>query len=399
MKKISLILLSILFAFNVNAQNKKIEKKDTTAYVFTVEKQLPATSVKSQYASGTCWCFATLSFLESELIRMGKGEYDLSEMFVVRNNYHDRAIDYVRYHGKKSFSAGAEAWDVFNAIDKYGIVPENVYSGLNYGTKKHIHGEMDAVLKACVDAVIKNKNHKLTPVWIKAFDGILDTYLGKVPETFTYKDKEYTPKSFAKHLGLNLDDYITVTSFEHHPYYSKFIFEGPDNWSLGSVYNVPLDEMIKILDNSINEGYTVAWGSDVSEKGFAFRKGLAVVPEADIKNMTDTERAKWEKLTEKEKKALLYKFDKPGKEKKITPDMRQQDFDNYSTTEDHLMHITGIAKDQNGTKYYIVKNSWGEDNKYKGYFYASEAFIRFKTVSILINKNVVPKKIARKLDL
>lgn len=399
MKKIFLVLLSVLFAFNINAQEEKKETKKTEEYVFTIEKRIPATSVKNQYASGTCWCFATLSFLESELIRMGKGEYDLSEMFVVRNNYHDRAIDYVRYHGKKSFSAGAEAWDVFNAIKKYGILPEKAYTGLNYGTEKHVHGEMDAVLKASVDAVIKNKNKKITPVWTKAFDGILDAYLGENPDSFIYNEKEYTPKSFAENLGLNLDDYITITSFEHHPYYSQFIFEGPDNWSLGSVYNVHLDEMIKVLDNSIEQGYTVAWGSDVSEKGFAFNKGIAVIPETDIENMSDTEKSKWEKLTEREKKALLYKFDKPGKEKVITSEIRQKDFDNYTTTEDHLMHITGIAKDQNGTKYYIVKNSWDVNNKYKGYFYASEAFIRFKTVSILVNKNIVPKKIAKKLDL
>ncbi len=385
-KVLTFILITFMFLnINVNAQ-ERVKKQDTTGYVFTIEKQLKATPVKNQYRSGTCWCFAMNSFLESELLRMFKGEYNLSEMFIVRNNYHDRAIDYVRYHGKKSFSGGAEAWDVLNVIKKYGIVPENVYPGLNYGTKKHVHGEMDAVLKASLDAVIENKNHKLTPVWINAFDRILDTYLGKVPEKFTYKDKKYTPKSFAKHLGLNPDDYITITSYTHHPFYTKFIFEGPDNWSLGSVYNVPLDELIETMDYAINKGYTIAWGSDVSEKGFSFKNGLAIVPEKD-----------WIDMSKGEKDSV---FLFPCTEKNITQEMRQKSFDNYTTTEDHLMHITGIAKDQNGTKFYLVKNSWGtKRNKYKGYFYASEAFVRYKTISILLNKKAVPEKIAKELGL
>ncbi len=388
--------LALTFAIGtVFAQDTK-EKKE--GYKFTIEKQLPATSVKDQHRSGTCWSFATISFLESELLRMGKGEYDLSEMFIVNRNYYLRAIDYVRYHGKKSFSAGAEGWDVLNVIKKYGIMPESVYTGVTFGEKLPVHGEMDAALKGYVDAVVKNKNRKLTPVWIKGFDAVLDAYLGEIPATFNYKGTEYTPKSFAKKLGINPDEYINITSFTHHPFYSSFVFEGADNWSLGKVYNVPMEEMMQIINNAINSGYSIGWGSDVSEKGFAFRKGVAVIPDTEVKNMDNAEISKWEKMSRKEKAAFGTEY--PVKEKKITQEMRQIDFDNFTTTEDHMMHMIGTAKDQNGTKYYLIKNSWGTDlNNHKGYFYASETFVKYKTVSILVNKNAVPKSILKKFGL
>lgn len=401
MKRIFFLAFAILFAINTFSQEKKdLKKKSDEGYKFTTVKRLKATSVKNQYRSGTCWSFSGISFIESELLRTGKGEYDLSEMFIVRNAYSDKATKYVRLHGNLNFGSGGAFHDVTNMIKKYGIVPNEVYTGLNYGEDKHVHGELDEVLLSIVKAVVSNKNHKLTTVWHDGFDKCLDTYLGEVPKKFTYKGKEYTPKSFAKSLGLNMDDYIEVTSFTHHPFNTKFILEIPDNWEWQEVYNVSLDDMMKIIDNSINTGYTVGWASDVSEKGFSWTNGVAIVPKADIKDMTDEERSKWSSLSKREQEKRLYKFDKPGKEKVITQEMRQKEFDNYKTTDDHGMHITGIAKDQNGNPYYIVKNSWStKGNDYKGYFYASKPFVALKTTAIMINKNSLPKDIAKKLGL
>ena len=357
------------------------QKKDTTnadkGYHFTVVKKLPTTSVKNQYRAGTCWSYSTISFLESELLRMGKGEYDLSEMWIVRHTYHDKAEKYVRMHGILNFSQGGAFHDVTAMIQKYGIVPQEVYQGLNYDTKKDVHGEIEAVLKGMIDAVIENKNRTITPVWLTAYDKVLDTYFGEEPKEFEYKGKKYTPKSFAKDLGLDADNYIEITSYTHHPFYKKFAIEVQDNWMWDECYNVPLDEMMQIMDEAINNGYTIAWGADVSEKGFSWKNGVAVIPEETKENLADNEQSKWAELTERQRKKLFYTFDKPMKEKVITQEMRQKAFNNYQTTDDHGMHIVGIAKDQNGTKYYIVKNSWSDKgNDYKGYFYASEAFVK-----------------------
>jgi bleomycin hydrolase len=363
-------------------------------------KQLPATSVKNQYRSGTCWSYSAISFLESELLRLGKDTFDFSEMFCVRSCYEDKAGMYVRYHGNKAFGSGGAAHDVTYVFKNYGIVPEEVYNGLVIGETKPIHGEMDAVLKGYLESVTKNANKQLTPVWFKGFIGILDAYLGSVPEKFRYKGKEYTSKSFQESLGLNLDDYVELTSFSHHPFYSKFILELEDNWLMDEVYNLPLDEMMQVIDNSIMNGYTVVWGSDVSEKGFSWKTGVAVVPEKATQETAGLEKDKWEKLSDNEKDKLLYKFEKPIPEKVITQEMRQLEFDNYQTTDDHGMQITGIAKDQNGTKYYYVKNSWGTDgNPYIGYFYASESYVRLKTMDLMVNKNAIPKDIRKKLGL
>ncbi|MGQ1908944.1 aminopeptidase C [Marinifilum sp. RC60d5] len=392
-------LTSVLLVLGIimPAIAKKKDEKEKS-YQFTIEKQLKASSVKDQYRSGTCWSFATVSFLESELLRTGKESIDLSEMFIVNRNYHLRAKDYIRFHGKKSFSPGAEGWDVLNVIKKFGIMPEQAYSGNTFDETMPVHGEMDAVLKAYVDAIVKNKNKKITPVWMKGFDGILDAYLGEIPEKFSYKEKEYTPKSFANKMGLNMDDYVTITSYTHHPFYETYIFEGPDNWSMGEVYNLPMDEMMQIMDNAIANGYSIAWGSDVSEKGFAFRKGVAVVPDTETKNMADSEISKWENMSKDQKAA--YGTEYPVKEKTISQEMRQKAFDNYESTEDHLMHIVGTAKDQNGSKYYVVKNSWGTDmNSYKGYFYASRAFVQYKTVGLMLHKDAIPAEIAKKMGL
>jgi len=391
-------MLIFVLSFPLFAQEK--EKKSDSGYVFKMIKQNPSTSVKNQSRSGTCWSFSGISFLESELLRMGKDTFDLSEMFCVRNAYSDKATMYIRFQGKHNFSGGGAFHDVTDVLKKYGMVPEEVYSGKVIGEENHIHGEMDAVLASDVEVVIKNSNKKLTPVWHKGFEGLLDAYLGKIPEKFTYKGKEYTPTSFAQMLGLNPDDYIEISSYTHHPFYSPFILEIPDNWALGEVYNLPLNEMMQVIDNAIDKGYTVAWGSDVSEKGFSWKNGVAVVPIKSTPEMFGLESAKWSKLTDSEKDKLAYKFNKPIPEKTITQEMRQLEFDNYSTTDDHGMQIVGVANDQNGNKYYLVKNSWGlEGSPYKGFFYASEAFVALKTTDLMIHKDAIPKDIRKKLGL
>jgi len=390
------IVLAILIAqaINVFSQTDSI-----VGYKFTDIKEVKYTPVKNQSRSGTCWSFSGLAFFESELLRMGKPEFDFSEMFIVRYAYSEKALKYVRFHGNLNFAGGGSFYDVVEAIRKYGIVPELAYTGLNYGEDIHVHGEFDAVTRAYVDAVIKNSNRKLSASWLKGFNGILDAYMGPVPQNFTHQDKSYTPQTFFNFLGINLNDYVYVTSFTHHPFYKKFILEVPDNWAFGDMYNVPLDEFMQIFDNAINNGYSVAWASDVSEKGFAYKHGIAVVPEANLVEMNDSEKAKWTELSQKEKDEMLYKFDKPGKEKVITQEIRQVAFDNYTTTDDHGMLIVGIAQDQNGNKYYKVKNSWGTNDKYKGFFYASEPFVRYKSLSILVHKNAIPKPIAKKIGL
>jgi len=399
---IALVLFSMA-ALSVNAaprKNKK-NKKEDKGYVFTDVKRLPATTVKSQHRSGTCWSFAGISFIESEMIRLGKSEADLSEMFVVYNTYSDRAYKHVRMHGKFNFGGGGAFHDVTNSIKKYGIVPEEIYKGLNYGEEGHTHGEMDVILNDYVEAVIKNKNRKLTPVWHSAFDGILDAYLGEKPENFVVAGKSYTPQTYAKEVvGIDADDYVEISSYTHHPFYSKFVIEVPDNWSWDKVYNVPLNEMMEIMESAIMSGYTIGWASDVSEKGFAYRKGVAVVPETNVKNMADSEIGKWENLSVKEKNKKLFSFASPETEKVITQEMRQKAFDNYQTTDDHGMHIVGISKDQKGHKYFIVKNSWGTDNNpYKGYFYASFPFVAYKTMSFMVHKDAIPANLKAKMGL
>jgi bleomycin hydrolase len=250
-----------------------------------------------------------------------------------------------------------------------------------------------------VDAVIENPNNKITPVWHDGIEAVLDVYLGKIPEKFDYNGKEYTPISFAESLGLNLDDYVELASFNHHPFYEKFVLEVPDNWMGGEIYNIPLEELEKIIDYSLENGYSVAWGADMSDKGFSWKNGVAIVPESRPDKMTAEEKEKWDKLTDSEKDAALYKFEKPGYEKTITQEMHQKVFDNYSMTDDHGMHITGIAKDQNGNSYYIVKNSWGTDQKYKGYLYVSIPYILLNTMDIMVNKNAIQKDIRKKLGL
>lgn len=369
-------------------------------YQFTMVKELPSTPVKNQYRSGTCWSFAGLSFLESELMRMGKGEHDLSEMFIVYNTYYDKAVRYARWHGHLNFGAGGAFHDVLEVIRNNGIVPEEIYDGKVIGEKDHMHGEMDAVLMGFMKALITNKNKKLTPIWPEAVRGILDAYLGAYPETFTSQGKNFSPSSYARELGLDMDQYVEIGSYTHQPYYEEFIMEVPDNWMMGKIFNVPLDEMMAIIDYSLGNGFTVGWAADVSEKGFSWSNGVAVVPASEPDDFSGTERERWENLTEKEREKMLYSFEKPLPEKAITHEMRQVAFDNYQTTDDHAMHITGLAKDQNDTEYYYVKNSWGTTgNDYKGFMYASKPFVAYKTTVILVHKDGIPAGIRKKLGL
>lgn len=395
----SLSLLFILLINNSSAQDETT--KTDSGYVFTPLIELPSTSVKDQYRSGTCWSYSGVSFLESEMIRIGKPKVDLSEMFVVWHCYSKKAEKYVRMHGNANFGPGGAFHDVTWVMKNYGMVPQSVFTGLAIEEDKPVHGEMDEVLKNHVDAVIKNKNKKLSPVWHEAFEDLLINYLGNLPEKFEYEGKEYTPLSFASdYMDINPDDYVEIGSFTHHPFYEKFILEIPDNWLWDKIYNVPLNEMIEIMDYALENGYTIAWGADVSDRGFASKlKGVAVVPDTDIAEMNDSELSKWEKMSEKDKENELYKLNGPGEEKKITQAMRQIDFNNFTSTDDHGMHIIGIANDQNGTPYYIVKNSWGNYNDYDGYFYVSKPYVALRTIDIMIHKDAIPKAISKKLKI
>lgn len=401
LNKISLLLALMVLVSNFSFAQDKDESADKKeGYQFTDEIRLECSPVKNQYRSGTCWSYSGLAFLESELINNGKGEYDLSEAFIIWNTYSDKAEKYVRFHGSLNFGGGGAFHDVTEIIKAHGLVPEEAFDGLVIGEDYFVHGEMDKVLKQYVDGVIENKNRKLTPVWHDGFDALLDVYVGPYPEEFEYKGKKYTPQEFANKLDLDMDDYVEVGSYTHVPFYEEFILEVPDNWMLHEIYNVPLDEMMEIIDESLNEGHTVAWGADVSEKGFSWKTGVAVVPDEDKPDLSGTEKEKWESLTSKERSKMLYNFDEPVAEKEITQELRQEAYDNYTTTDDHGMEIVGMAKDQNGTKYYIIKNSWGtEGHIYDGFFYASEAFVRYKTIDIMVNKNTIPKSLKKKMGI
>ncbi len=373
------------------------QEKQEEGYQFTDIKRLPTTSVKSQDRAGTCWSWSTISFLESEIMRMGKDSVSLSPMFVVWNTYHEKGVKYVRMQGKLNFGQGGASADVTWAIKDHGIVPLELYKGLNYGEEVHVHGELDAVLKGYVDAIVSNPNKKISTAWLRGYDAVLNEYLGEKPEKFTWKGKEYTPQTFATQAcGLNMDDYISLTSFTHHPFYTQFAIEVPDNWIGEMSYNLPLDELMDVLDKAIDKGYTFSWGSDVSEAGFT-REGLAVVPDVNFKEMSDAEIAKWVKMPKSQQNAELLK--KPGKEKEITQEIRQIEFDNQLTTDDHGMHVIGKAVDQIGNKYFIVKNSWGAYNKYDGYLYASYPFVAYKTTSVMIHKDALPKELKKKLGI
>ena len=384
------LVLSTL-SFSAIAEEKKEEVSD-----FTVIKELPITSIKNQYRSGTCWCFSALSFIESEIMReKGLKDLDLSEMFVVGKSYRDRADKYVRLAGHLNFASGSSFGDVLHVINDYGIVPQEVMPGLNYGTDKPVHNELDAALDGYIRAIATNPNKTLSTAWMAGFDGILGAYLGEAAEEFTVDGKTYTAETYRdEYLGINPDDYINLTSFTHHPFYESFVIEIPDNWRWDPAYNVPIDELMEIMYSAIDKGYSIAWGSDVSEAGFS-RNGIANVPDTKAMESAGSDQEKWiGKESEKPKKEEAKLV-----EKIITQELRQEGFDNKTTTDDHGMQIYGTAVDKDGNKYFMVKNSWGDAGKYKGIWYASEAFVKFKTINIVIHKDALSKSMKKKLNI
>ncbi|NBX27144.1 MAG: aminopeptidase [Chitinophagia bacterium] len=387
MKKVllsCLLLPSLVFAQDDLIKKIEGNKSDSNKYVFTVVKNIENTSVKNQASSGTCWSYSTNSFLESEMIRLGKEPVDIAEIFTARCVYKDKADMYVRLHGGLSWGDGGSCHDVINVFAKYGALPQSVYSGLNYGTSKNKFGEFQGVLKGMLDAVVRNANGTLTPVWKTAFEKVMDVYLGEVPASFDWKGKTYTPRTFADQVvGIKPAEYIEFSSFNNYPFYTQVPLLVQDNWDFQKVVNVPFNDITTIIDHAIANGYTIAWATDVSEKYFSWKNGVAFVPEKN-----------WEDMEETEQKSL---FNGKATERVITQEMRQKAFDNYETTDDHGMHIVGSAKDQTGKDYYIVKNSWGEKNDYKGYLYVSKAYVQYKTTAFLVHKGAVPKDILSKI--
>jgi bleomycin hydrolase len=399
----------ILFVIGALLMGPSFAQKKTTAaqpagkteegYKFTPVVELKATSVKNQSSTETCWCFATTSFIESELLRMGKGEYDLSEMWIVRYNYVDRLKDNFVQQGKGNLRQGGVGHDFMIEFANNGIVPDDVYTGLNYSSPYHNHSELNAFINGI--ATVPVQRSRESDQYFNIVNAVLDTYLGKVPETFTYKGVGYTPKSFTASLGIKPDDYVEITSLTLYPFYTQGLVPIPDNWRKLNYYNVPLDELIAIMDYALNNGYTVAWDGDVSEKGFSHSKGVAIIPEIEkVDQYSAADKARLSKMTPEERTAEAYKFGKPFPEVQVTQESREEGFDNKTTTDDHLMHVTGIVKDQNGTKYYITKNSYGtERNSFGGYLNMSENYVRAKTISILVHKNAIPAEIKTKLGI
>ncbi len=397
-----LFLLVCITAVLIVSPRPLVAQDETadTAYIFETLVENPVTSVKDQHRSGTCWAFGGISFLEAEVLRISEKETDLSEMFIVRNSYADKGLKYVRLHGRSNFGSGGQGHDVTNVIAEYGIVPETVYAGLEIGEEKHNHGEMDAVLKGFLDAVVKKRGGKLSPKWFEAYNAILDVYLGHVPPSFDDAGVDVDPVSYAASLEIESENYIELTSYSIYPYYEFINLEIPDNWSANLYYNLPINDLIDVIDHTLESGYTLCWDGDVSDRGFSHKNGIAIIPEKKVESLSGTERERWEELTESEKSKELYSFEKPGEEKDVDQEMRQEHFDNYTSTDDHLMHLTGIVEDQNGTRYYITKNSWDDDSNDKGgYLYMSESYLRLNTVAIMIHKDAVPKKLANKLGL
>lgn len=388
--KFSLIALSFgasLFAQDNLVNSLKNNHSENPDFKFTIIKENGATSVKDQGSSGTCWSYSGNSFLESEMIRMGKQPIDLAEIFTARMSYHDKAKLYVLNNGTGiTWGEGGALHDVINMFRKYGIVPQETYTGLVNGQTRNNFAEMSEVIKEMLNVYAKNPSKKLSANWLDNIDSMLDAHLGKIPETFTYNNKKYTPKTFAKEVvGINPDDYVEISSYKDYPYYKPFVLPVPDNWSHDRVWNVPMEELTTIIDYAIKNGYTVGWATDVSEPYFSYKNGIAYVPNINLNNI------------DAETKANLFNGPKP--DKVITEDMRQDALNNLTTTDDHGMQITGLAKDQTGKEYYIVKNSWGSTNDYKGYLYATKPYVQFKSTAILVHKDGIPKDILKKLKV
>jgi len=367
-------------------------------YQFTEVKKIPVTPVKNQASTGTCWCFATTAFIEAELMRTGKGEFDLSEMFIVRQNYLNRLDDNYLRRGKGNLGQGSVSHMMTKIMAEHGIVPEEVYSGINYNSPTHSHGELNRFVNTIGTTGVELRRR--SPEYYKVVNSLFDIYLGSVPAKFNYKGQEYTPQTFAQSLGLNMNDYVEITSFTHIPFYKQSTIEIPDNWDHALYYNVPLKELMEIMDYAINNGYTIAWDGDVSERTFSHAKGVAIFPETDMTRYEPTDRDRFETLNATDKLAEIAKFEKVWPEINVTQDIRQRGFEDFTTTDDHLMLLTGIVKDQNGTKYYITKNSWGtERNTFGGYLNMSENYVKAKTIAIMVHKNSIPAAIKAKLGL
>ncbi|MEZ5019826.1 MAG: C1 family peptidase [Bacteroidales bacterium] len=400
MKKTLITLIAILFVLtSINAQ-KSAKKADVKpeGYIFSTMVSLPATPVKNQSATGTCWCFATTSFMESELLRMGKGEYDLSEMYVVRKTYENRILDNYLRLGKGNLGPGSLSPSWLRVFMEDGLMPDEAYTGISYDSPTHNHRELQAYIDAAAAVSVSLK--KMSRESEEVAGAILDVYLGEVPSSFTYKGATYNPKTFAASLGLNMDDYVHITSFSHFPFYTEGLIEVPDNWEMNRFHNVPLDELIMVMDYALKNGYTVNWDGDVSERGFSHANGVAINPDlAKIDLPANTDRARFEN-NPADRTPIAGIFDKPGPEVNVTQEVRQKGYETFVTTDDHLMHITGIVTDQNGTKYYITKNSWGTDRStHGGYLNMSESYVRAKTIFIMVHKDAIPADIKAKLGI
>jgi aminopeptidase C len=399
----TILLSALLGAFALTSVAQEPTANDSTeGFIFTTIDSVAITPVKDQNRSSTCWSFSTLGFVESELLRLGKGVHDLSEMFVVHHTMLDRAQYSVRMYGTAEFAPGGSAYDVIYCLKNYGLVPQEAMPGIQYASSPAdtlpVHAELDAVAGGVVHALTNSGLKKLTPVWRSALSAVYDTYLGKCPDTFTYQGVEYTPKSFVDSLGLNADDYVSVTSYTHHPFYTTFALEVPDNWRMDQMYNVPMDEMMSIIDSALANGYTLAWGADVSEICFT-RKGIGVVPEEEkAADLMGSDAARWLGLSATDKREELTK--QPLPEKTITQEMRQAAYDSWENTDDHGMQIFGVAHDQNGKRYYMIKNSWGtKKSDYKGIWYVSEAYMQYKTNCILLHKEAIPQALREKMGI
>ncbi len=367
-------------------------------YKFTTVVNQKATSVKDQASSGTCWCFATNSFIEAELLREGKGEYDLSEMYIVRQKYLNQLKDNFQRKGKGNVTEGSITSSWITAFNQVGIVPEEVYTGLNSESKRHNHSEMSAYVSVLASESVKNG--KCSSQYEQLVNSLFDIYLGKVPEKFSYKGTDYTPKSFAQNLDIHTDDYVALTSFIHKPMYQQVEIEIPDNWEHDRMYNVSLDELTETMKYALNHGYTFCWDGDVSERGFAYSKGVAINPEVEkVEENMGSDMARWGQMNKSARLSEVYKFERPYPEVNVTPEIRQKGYETFETTDDHLMHVTGMSKDQNGTLYFITKNSWGESNAYGGYLNMSESYVRAKTIYILLHKDGVPQELKKKLGI
>lgn len=383
----------------VAPKDDKVVTPESTGFIFTDVVTVPNGTVKDQNRSGTCWSFSSTAFFEDEVRRLHGKDVDLSEMWTVRKCYDDKAKRLVRLYGETNFAAGGSTADFAYVFKNYGMMPESAYSGLQYGEEKHDHSELQDGLAGYVKAVAKKPGKRLTTAWPKAIDGILDAYLGQVPATFDYEGITYTPRSFADSLGLNMDDYVSVTSFTHHPFYSTFAIEVPDNWINATSWNLPMEEMKEVVDSALNNGMTVAWAADVSEGGFKWAKGYAVIPKGkDEGDMSGTELSRWVQLSDKDREAERYDIKGPVEEIDVTQETRQDMFDRQETTDDHGMVLVGIAKDQNGNQYYKVKNSWDTNQLYGGYFYVSMPYFLAKTMNIMVHKDAIPEHIASKMN-